>query len=499
VIIRDFRLTLRRKERKENQLLRGKSGVCWLKMSFNRYLDFPWMYNPNEEVFRMLKKALLPLVILTVLILPLTAFATEGSQSQEKTLSLADCLKIGYANSQGLKLAAKNVNVAQEGVKQAAGSFWPTLNYSLGYDKANAGSVTYVQKNTTTWNEWEAINIADHSYSGALSLSMPLYSGGKLTSSLKVALLKLASAKEDERTAKQKLTYDIKAAFYTLWLAEQELKVAQTSYDNLQQHYEQVEKAYKVGNKSKYELLKAEVAWKKEKPTVIVAENTVIIAKLNLATLIGMGKEQELEISYDDSLLQVPDQIGQTFQPLLEEAYKQRPEIHQAVQNTQIAKLNTAIAKAGYKPTLSLDGTYESTGTTTATSDWDESWTLAVGLSGLLFDGPTTLSKIKEAKTNEQIAAITDTKTRDEIRQAVQTALQGLKEDLASVISNQANIELAKESLRMTEARFEAGMATTLDVKDSQLSLDEASDGYYEGVSAYFTALAKLDYVLGRD
>jgi outer membrane protein TolC len=449
----------------------------------------------------MVRKLWLPLVVLTLLSVPWIVSAAEVTRPQDKTLTLANCLEIGYANSQDLELAEKNMNVAQEGVRQAAGSFWPTLNYALNYQKANAGSVTYVplSTNSSGWT-WQTIDIPDHSYSGTLSLKLPLYSGGKLTGSLKVALLKLASAREDERAAKQKLTYNIKAAFYSLWLTEQELKVAQGSYDNLKQHFEQVEKYYQVGSKSKYELLKAEVAWKKQQPTVIAAESSVINAKLNLATLIGMGKDQDLAIRYDDSLLQVPDQITLTLQPLLEQAYQSRPEIHQAIQNTQIAKLNTKIAKAGYKPTLSLSGTYGNDGTSSSPNDWnDETWTLSVGLNGLLFDGPTTLSKIKEAKTNEQIAAIKDSKTRDSIRQDVQTVLQGLKEDLSSINSNQANIDLAKESLRMTEIRFEAGMNTTLDVKDAQLSLDEAADGYYEGVSAYLTASAKLDYVLGKD
>jgi outer membrane protein TolC len=450
----------------------------------------------------MLRKLILPLFIFTLLSFPWMVSAAENPQPQDKPLSLDDCLGIGYSNSQDLKLAVKNLNIAEEGVKQAAGSFWPTLQYALNYKKTSSGSVAYIPTGTTTdgaW-KWQAVDTPDHSYSGTISLNLTLYSGGKLTKNLKVALLKLASAKEDQRAAKQKLTYNIKADFYSLWLAEQELKVAKNSYDNLKQHFEQVEKFYKVGSKSKYELLQAEVAWKKQQPMVIAAENSVEIAKLNLATLIGTSKNQDLKIGYDDSLLQVPDQITLSLQSLLEEAYQKRPETHQAIQNTQIAKLNSAIAKAAYKPTLSLSGTYGNDGDTSAVSDWnDETWTLSVGLSGLLFDGRTTLSKIKEAKINEQIAAIQDTKTRDSIRQDVQTALQGLKEDLSSINSNQANIDLAKESLRMTEVRFEAGMNTTLDVKDAQLSLDEAADGYYEGISAYLTALAKLDYVLGKD
>lgn len=41
--------------------------------------------------------------------------------------------------------------------------------------------------------------------------------------------------------------------------------------------------------------------------------------------------------------------------------------------------------------------------------------------------------------------------------------------------------------------------ATAMDVRDSQLVLDQALDGYYRGIAAYLTALAKMDLAVGKD
>lgn len=449
----------------------------------------------------MTKKLGFPFVILALLCLPLTVFAVDSGEAQAKALTLTDCLKIGYDNSQDIKKASKSVDVAWEGVKQAAGGFFPTLEYSLGYTKNSYNSVSYIPTNTTatSWT-WQEIDAGDQAFSGALTLSWTLYDGGKLTGNLKVAWLDFDSAKEDLRSAKQELTYNIKAYFYALWLAEQQLKVAQASYDNLQQHYEQVKKQFEVEKKAKYDLLKAEVAWKEEAPTLLSAKNSVKTAKLDLATALGLGKQTDLEISYDDSLLQIPTQPEMNLQSLLEEAYRQRPEIRQSEQNIKIAKWNRVIARAGYLPSLTLSGTSSNGGTDSNYKEWDDkTWTLSVGLSGLLFDGPTTLSKIKEAKLNEQIAAIEDSQERDTVRKGIQSAIQNIQQYYASVGVNQDNIALDQEALRMTQIKFNAGMATTLDVKDAQLSLDEAKDDYYEEIADYLTALAKLDYVLGKD
>ncbi len=449
----------------------------------------------------MTKKLWFPFVILALLCLPLTVFAADSGEAQTKVLTLADCLKIGYENSQEIKKANKSVDVAWEGVKQASGSFFPTLKYSLGYEKDSNDTVTYVpaSKNSSGWT-WKEIDSGDEAFSAALKLSWTMYDGGKLTGNFKVAWLDLDSAKEDLRSAKQELTYTIKSDFYALWMAEQQLKVAQASFDNLKQHYEQVKKQYDVGKKAKYDLLKAEVAWKEKEPTLLSAKNSVKTAKLNLATTLGLGKQAAVDISYDDSLLTIPAQPEMDFQFLLDLAYKQRPEIRQSEQNIKIAKWNRVIARAGYLPSLTLEGSSSNGGDTSDYKEWDDkTWTLSVGLSGLLFDGPTTLSKIKEAKLNGEIAAIKDTQERDTVRKDIQSAIQNIEQYYASVGVNQDNVALDQESLRMTQIKFEAGMATTLDVKDSQLSLDEAMDDYYQEIANYLTALAKLDYVLGRD
>ena len=51
----------------------------------------------------------------------------------------------------------------------------------------------------------------------------------------------------------------------------------------------------------------------------------------------------------------------------------------------------------------------------------------------------------------------------------------------------------------MTGIRVDNGMATTMDIMDAQLALDQALIGYYQGIVSYLTAEAKLDLVMGKD
>ena len=166
------------------------------------------------------------------------------------------------------------------------------------------------------------------------------------------------------------------------------------------------------------------------------------------------------------------------------------------------------MAWAGVKPSLTLTNTF--LGVNPAIDgaynfnpgDWQaasKSWTLSLNLAGILFDGFVAEGKIAEAKKNEELTAIKNSSLQDQVRVDVELAIQSLNAGLASARASQATIDLAKESLRLIQAKFDAGMATNMDINDAQVKLDQALNGYYSGLASYLTAQAKFDMVTGKD
>ncbi len=395
------------------------------------------------------------------------ALAVEtASPSPARVLSWENCLELGFTNSQDLQMAAKNVQVAQENVKQAKAALGVTVDYSIvrANDHTNTDSIEY--------------------NSGTLSLNLPFLNYFKLSNSLKVAELELAKAREEERQARMELTFEIRKALYSLWLKERELAVAQASYDNLGQHYQTIKKMYGVGNKAGYELLEAEVAWKGQKAEVISALSDLSLAKLALATLTGIDKDQDIQLVYDPSLQQLPEKIQLTLQTLLDKAEKQRPDLVQAKQNMEIAQFNLRIAKSNNLPALSLAWTQ---------TDLNDESQLALSINGTLFDNKATAAKVKAAERMVEIARLNQLKTSDKARQTVQKIFETIRVDLENAFVFKANIDLAAEDLRLTEIRYTAGMSTIMDVKDRQLALDKARNDYYRKSASYLTDLAELD------
>jgi hypothetical protein len=196
--------------------------------------------------FLMKNRFLIVILAFAVMVTPIIAFAADDKAGQPagEVLILPQCLQLAYQNSKQLQSQEKSVVIAKETVRSAEAGLFPTVGYELGAAKYQT--------------EQKSIG-SDHGSSGTVSVTQNLYTGGQVTNGVKLAKLALKKTLEDQRKAKQQLTYDVKSAYYQAWLAKKAVDVQQSSYDNLNRHYQQVKVFFQAGTKSRYDLLQAEV------------------------------------------------------------------------------------------------------------------------------------------------------------------------------------------------------------------------------------------------
>lgn len=451
-------------------------------------------------MFMKQNRILVGLILVSFLVFSFSTLAAEeNNEPASNGLTLEKALEIAYQNSKNIQNAELKVSAARKKLNEAIGSLLPNLSYGFTGVKSEDDQELQFYDSTTETVISIPVPNSDEVYSGKLSLTQPIYTGGALTGNLGIAKLTWEMSKEDLRKAKQELTFQVKEAYYGLWFAEQALQVAQSSYENLGKHYQRVKRLYDVGSVSKYELLQAQVRWESLKPTIIKAENGVKLARLSLANLIDIPVDEVVIINDLTQKLVLPEKINLELTKLLEEAYQKRPDVINMTYAKEQAKLQTKMARAGYKPNLALSYDYSGNGLEFEPGDWEKKWNLTLSLTGVLFDGFATASKVSAAKDNQKIVQNQEALLNDAVRIEVEKGLLELQESLESIRANQSQSNLSQEKLRMTQARFDAGMATTIDISDSQLDLDTALNGYYESIKNYLTALAKLDVTLGRD
>jgi outer membrane protein TolC len=429
-------------------------------------------------------------ILAALLLVQNVVAASPELTGKSEVLTLQQCLDLAFTNNKSIQEAEKNIMIAQAGVRQAQGSFRPTLGYDLTDNNSSA---------TTNLNSSKKEYAKDY-LAGNLKAALPIDTNGKLEAGLKLAQLKLTSAQEELRKAKQLLTYTVKQDYYQVWQAEKQLEVQQASYDNINSHYQQVQKFFNAGAKSGYEVFQAQVQRDTLKPKVISAQNTLALNQLQLATVIGYPKDRRFTVDDDATDLQLPEQPAVTLDAVLAQAWQNRPEIHENQQTAAMNRVQAKLDAAANKPTVSLNANVKETYAGNSGDDyWNCTTTLAIGVTGNFYDGGVANAKVAQDQASQELTALKEADLRDTIQLDAEQALQNLSSSLETIRANQAGIDLARETLRMTQARYKAGLATTMDVMDSELALDNNLNQYYQGIGSYLTALAKLDVVAGKD
>jgi len=104
------------------------------------------------------------------------------------------------------------------------------------------------------------------------------------------------------------------------------------------------------------------------------------------------------------------------------------------------------------------------------------------------------LSKMKHefAKEEAQTRQLVN-----KVREEVWGAHLKLKESYEAILASEAVVRDARESMRMTRERYEAGVATATDLLDVQTILARAEYQQVEARWSYYSARATLDRAAG--
>jgi outer membrane protein len=442
----------------------------------------------KSEVDEMVCKKICGILVLALLSLSTPVWASVDPQTitQPEILSLQQCLDLAYQNNKQIEAKEKKVAIAKEAVQEAKAGFWPVVNYQVERDQSNVTQyevgTAYEKTKLTAW----------------VVASLPLYTGGILQNNLKLARIQLDSAREDLRQVRQQLAFEVKQAYYNLWLADQIAQVQQASYRNLDRHVARVAARYQNETASKLEVLRAKVQRDTLKPKVINAKNQVVLAKLKLATLTEYPKDKFYDVQYNADELEMPETVNLALQEVLEEAYQNRPELRQLQQMAEMKNILTTMKAASFKPNVAVNVGYGGVNKDISLNDWYDAWSLTFSVGGKIYDRKIQ-AKINQAKGEAEVAAISEADLRDRIRFDAQQSLQNLEASIENTRANQGSIDLAKESLRMTALKVNNGMATTMDLMDDQLALDQALTGYYQGIVSYLIAEAQLELLVGKN
>jgi outer membrane protein TolC len=432
--------------------------------------------------------------ILLIFIVLLSLVHTSFSQ-ERITLTLDKSVRLAVTQNPYHLATEERVDAAYSRLREATSGFLPSLN-AQGQRTLAEKSMELEFPSFIPGEPPQRVEIDfTRDYQFAMSLSLPLYTGGRLTSGFKQAKYNLESSKEAVRQSKHLTVFNTKRAFYGHLLAKEFVLVAEEAVRVAEENLENVKNMYEVGMASKMDLLRSEVRLTNMQPEIIAAKNSLRISELNLKIVLGMDLSQSVQI--EGALSYEPFETD--LEACIATALAHRPEIKQSDFQRKMAGESLKLSRAGYLPTVALSGNYSfwADKLNFRKDTWSSFYVVNLVFNIPIFNGLKESAQIAQSKAMIREIELNQKALQDAVELEVRQAVLLLKEAKEILLSQEKNSEQAKESLRITQLNFSEGMATTLDVISAEAAYSQAQVNYSRALYNYVVAVADLDRAMG--
>ncbi|MBR5069146.1 MAG: TolC family protein [Bacteroidales bacterium] len=424
---------------------------------------------------------------LTALLLSVSSFTTVHAQGW----TLDDCIKYALENNIQVQQAQNSVETAEADVKSSRAALFPSLSFSssqsLGFQKIESQSYSTFdaeQKNPT--------------YNGSYNLSanMTLFDGGANWRTLKQSKLnKQASELEAQQTANN-IQVQIIQAYYQILYAHESVQTNEEIVAVAQRELDRTKAKLDVGKGTKVDVAQMESQLQQNMYNLVNAQNTEASNILSLMQLLQLNPDTNFTINYqdfsDEDVLSVIPPVADAI--LMAQNYL--PDVKAAEINTKSAELQTKIAKAGYMPSVSLNGGVSSSNGNVYKNGFADQIkdhmreNIGVSVSVPILDNRRTRTSIDRAKIQYSNALL----NQENALLKLQNTIASLHLDILSAQSRYqsaiASEASAKESFEMMEERYNVGLESVIDLLTEKNNYLRAKQ---ETLQSKYTALMDLE------
>jgi len=406
-----------------------------------------------------------------------------------KVLSVDDAVAIALDTQPNIKARISDYVAAAFRVDQALAPLFPqiTANFTAATSKnvsATAFFPTTSGRTVTTSNE----SPFDPTVA-RITVSQMLFDFGKNFASTEAARKLADVALEDTELQRQLVTQTVKESFTNINFAVRLIQVQQQAVDRAELNLRSARGFFEVGTRPKSDVARAEVDVANARLDLIRARNAERLARVALATAMGLPATTPLTIQ--DNLVYQPVALDRAR--LGEDALRMRPEYRQARLNAEANEARLRRSSRDFFPDITAGGFYGAT-----RGDLNEAWEINLNLNWTIFDGGNRIARYREARANLDAAQARVKASELDISREVEQSVNNVIEADERIQAAQVAVASAQENFRLAQGRFDAGVGTILELTDAQLALTQAQNTEAQALADYRIALARLDRAVGR-
>jgi outer membrane protein TolC len=418
--------------------------------------------------------------------------AADGSPL---TITLQDALERARANDPQYHSALTDLGVAREDRVQARAGLLPGISYnnSFVYTEGTGQPPACALSATCPASRFIANNGVHEYISQANaheSLSVTNFADYRRSSAA------LAEARAKAEIATRGLAVTVTQAYYGLVVAQRKYGTAQRASTEAERFLKISQQLQNGGEVARADVVKAGLQEQQKQRELQEAQLDMQHSRLDLAVLIFSDWNENFSVIDD---LQTPEPLP-AFPDVEAAGKKNNPELRAALAAFSVASHQVTAAWGGLLPSLSVDYFYGIDSNQFAIRSngvRDLGYSTVASLQIPIFNWGADRSKLKQAELRRD-------QTRIELSHEQRQLLAHLRQfyEEASVARSEmeslaSSADMAAESLRLTNLRYQAGESTVLEIVDAQNTFTQARNAYDDGQIRYRVAVANLQTLTG--
>ncbi len=409
----------------------------------------------------------------------ITAFAVPCAAE-----TLQDALTAAYETNPTLASQRDQQRALDETYVQAKAGWRPTLGASVQADyERQPNSLTQLSDGSSA---------GSYGY-GALNLTQPLYTGGRTLWAVRAAEAAVAAGREDLRAVEAQVFYAVIRGYLDVLRDQQILVIRQADMATLEREAAEAKAKFDLGQVTRTDVAQAQAQLESARGALAAAAGQLDISRAEYVAAVGHAPGA---LADAEALPGLPKSLSEA----LELAQTWNPMLLQSQEQARASKAQIAVAKSGYRPTVSLQGSFGYIGPVAPLNfrNYGQDITGGVTLSLPILTGGVVQSQVRQAAAQNGSDEMMIEVTRRQVIESVAQSWSQLESNRLAADAAKAQVDAADLALRGNQAEYAYGLRTTLDVLIADQNLRAAQSSLATTRHDALLAQASVLDVAGR-
>jgi outer membrane protein len=398
------------------------------------------------------------------------------------SLTLDNAISIALEHHPSLRSANANLRAASASALQSMSAYFPTIGTSAVASRSEGWSILS-----------PAIPPVKRSYdmyTAGIQVAQMIFDFGRTINKVSASNRLTDASEADALAVRGNVILNVQIAYYGVIQSKQVVKVNEEAIDRATQHLMQAKAFYSVGTRAQFDVTRAEVDLANANVNAIRARNQFRLAKLQLENAMGVHADSSYRIS---EVFEV-EQFSYTLDSVKTVAMDQRPELIAGQARVSANRSLVSAAWDQHLPTLSASGSYT---WTNYNFPLYSKWNAGVTLSIPIFQGMGISAQVEQAQATDDATQANFELLKESVTLEIEQDYLSVKEAEERIGAAEKLVEQSDQALTLAEKQYIAGIGSTIEVTDAQLTLSNARITKIQALYDYNCNLVRLKRAMG--